>query len=514
MAVIPTSTTIASDAFMGTAQLNEPLLRREVAVAVGATIPVVILVILCVGFLLRRARASRNASPRECDTRVYQESKLEDGFRIVESGGEILAKKSEMEGSSRTDNDVVQRCERADSLAELSNDCAPAELYSQPLDTSQDYFASPGSCTYGQLKSTAELEAPSSPIPQSSPTLSPGLLPGPNLTPVPASSPVLSPDCVRSPRSSFSRESGVASASIFTSADSVEPGVSTPLMDNISPPFSDQPVGPYELDAVGVDSPMWMVGRVPYRWEPTTGANRMFFEADQDILPFGLKRKASQEAMSSRQRLGYAALPGSWQEFDGLGSATGMSIGVDQDFCFIDPCWATESRFCASDSVLQHDDRSCWDGSSLCEKQLMPDRIAPVDSGPSCVLEQRRQLMNESQQRFFFNAVAALHAQQDELHARFGVASPTLRENFELDGSSSAAHASAQSPSSLQSSCSFFVPETPRTSATSSTFFTTQTKQLNSDFSTVSSATTATSQPQAQSSIYVLSMWQTLRSSC
>ncbi|KAH3949920.1 hypothetical protein HBH53_082860 [Parastagonospora nodorum] len=72
----------------------------------------------------------------------------------------------------------------------------------------------------------------------------------------------------------------------------------------------------------------------------------------------------------------------------------------------------------------------------------------------------------------------------------FGVASPTLRENFELDGSSSAAHASAQSPSSLQSSCSFFVPETPRTSATSSTFFTTQTKQFNSDFSTVSSATT------------------------
>jgi hypothetical protein len=336
-------------------------------------------------------------------------------------------------------------------------------------------------------------------VPESNPILSPVLASDPNLTPIPASSPILSPAVGRSPTSSLSFELSIASAPLPISTVSVKPGV-----DNISPPSPDQSAGPYELDAADhisryrFDSPMLMVGRVPYRWEQTTGVgvNRMFFEADQDILPFGLKRKPSQEAMSPRQRLSYTgrtASLGSWQESDGMGFATGMSIGVDQDLCFIDPWSARESSFCASDSALQNDDRSCWDGSyrsSLCEKQLMPDQPAPVDSGPSCVLEQRRRLMNDSQQRFFFNAVAALHAQQDELHARFGVASPTLRGNIELDGSSSASHNSAQSPSSLRSSCSSLVPETPRTPATSSTFFATQTKQSNSDFSTVSSATT------------------------
>ena len=269
-------------------------------------------------------------------------------------------------------------------------------------------------------------------------------------------------------------------------------------MDNISPLSPDHTVGPYELDAADhvsryrVDSPMLMVGRVPYRWEQTTGVgvNRMFFEADQDVLPFGLKRKPSQEAMSPRQRLCYVgrtSSPGSWQEFDGMGFATGMSIDINQDPRFVDPGSAKEGHFCASESVLQQDDRSCWDYSSLFEKQVMPDRSTPVETGSNYLLGQRRLFMNDSQQRSFFNAVAALHAQQGELQPRFGGASPAPRGNFELDGSSSVIQSSVQSPSSLRSSCSLLVPETPRTSASSSTFFATQS---NCDFSTVSSATT------------------------
>lgn len=335
-------------------------------------------------------------------------------------------------------------------------------------------------------------------VPKSSPTLSPVLASDANLIRIPASSPILSPAGGRSPTSSLFLGVSVASAPRSTSAANVEPVVSTPLMDNVSLPYPNQTVGPYELDATDhvsryrVDSPMLMVGRVPYRWEQTTGVgvNRMFFEADQDVLPFGLKRKLSQEAMSPRHRLCYVdrtSSPGSWQEFDGMGFATGMSIDIGQDLCYIDPGSAREGRFCASASVLQQDDRSCWDGSSLFEKQAMPSGSTPVESGSSYLLGQRRQLMNDSQQRSFFNAVAALHAQQGELQTRFCVASPTPRGNSEVDGSSSVIHTSAQSPSSLRSSCSSLVPETPRTSATSSTFFATQS---NCDFSTVSSATT------------------------
>jgi len=150
MAVIPTPTAIANTASVGTAQLDEPLLRREVAVAVGATIPVVVLAILLIGFFLRRARALKTASPREYDTSVYQETKLEDGLRKTESEGDFRAKNSEMEGSAPTEHgqDAIRCCEHPDSPAELSDACAPAELYSSPQETYRE-------CTASEISSSA-----------------------------------------------------------------------------------------------------------------------------------------------------------------------------------------------------------------------------------------------------------------------------------------------------------------------------------------------------------------------
>jgi hypothetical protein len=149
MAVIPTSTTIANNASVGTAQLNEPLLQREVAVAVGATIPVVVLAILLIGIFLRRTRALGTASPWECDTSVHQESKLEDGLRKTESEGDFRAKNTEMEGSAPPENapDAIQCCEQPDGPAELSDACAPAELYSSPQETFRECNASTTLCS-------------------------------------------------------------------------------------------------------------------------------------------------------------------------------------------------------------------------------------------------------------------------------------------------------------------------------------------------------------------------------
>lgn len=149
MAVIPTSTAIANTAPVGTAQRNESLMQREVAVAVGATIPVVVLAILLIGFFLRKARALRTSSPRECDTSLYQESKFEYGLRKTESEGDYRAKNSEMEGSAplENDQDAIQYYKQLDSLAELSDACAPAELYSPPQETSRECNSSPILCS-------------------------------------------------------------------------------------------------------------------------------------------------------------------------------------------------------------------------------------------------------------------------------------------------------------------------------------------------------------------------------
>jgi hypothetical protein len=86
MAALPGSTAPASNATTEATRPKEALSRKKVAIAVGATIVVVVLLFLCLGFYLWRRQQkwrSRNAGHEIFEKSVYQQvNELEGSFPV------------------------------------------------------------------------------------------------------------------------------------------------------------------------------------------------------------------------------------------------------------------------------------------------------------------------------------------------------------------------------------------------------------------------------------------------
>jgi hypothetical protein len=163
-------------------------------------------------------------------------------------------------------------------------------------------------------------------------------------------------------------ELGPPPSPVSTPANSASRRVLAPSVNNAPSSAHDQPAGAYEMDATETvfnpwfQSPMLLVGEVPHRWEQTMGTNKMFFDADRNRFPFGLKRKQCPEGSShssQRQRLDdvhRTALSGSWQESCEGSSATGTNIGSEQHFDSGD--YVQTREFSANDLSLGDNEKS------------------------------------------------------------------------------------------------------------------------------------------------------------